>query len=149
MHVSLAHTTVILNGHTVRGWGDDAESLVLPDIEVGDPVVGADGKLMIQSTGETGGSVMLKLMPDAPSTQYFMQQMAAILGGAQVVWNGSIDYHNGSRVRLQNGGLIKGPAGQTLGKSSAAMREWEFRFEIVLPNYDAANFTESPPVNVN
>ena len=149
MHISLAHSVCILGGHRVVGWGEDGDAITLPDITVAETVVGADGKLMAQSTGDQGGEVTLKLLPISPSCQFFMQQFAAILRGAQIVWDGSIDYGPlGARVILQRGVLTAGPAGQTIGKSSAAMREWTFMFETIIPNYDAANFSGPPPIQV-
>ena len=146
MHISLEATTVRINGHTVTGWSEDTDALTLPDIELANVMRGADGKMVASSTGNKGGSVTLKLLPNSPSTQFLQQQVARILRGAQVHWDGVIvNAQAGFNVVLQGGILMTAPVGQTMGKGEAAARTFVFEFETVLPNYDAANFT-GPPV---
>ena len=149
MNISLAHSAVIFNGHRVRGWSEDGDVITIPDVTFAEVVRGADGQLMAQSTADQGGEVVLKLLPISPSCQYFMQQVARILRGAQIIWNGSIDYSQlGFRAQFSRGVMTMGPVGQTLGKSSAAAREFTFEFESIIPNYDGANFEGPPAVQV-
>ena len=145
MHISLEATTVIINGHNITGWSEDTDALTLPDIELANVMRGADGKMVASSTGNKGGPVTFKLLPNSLSAQFLEQQVARILRGAQVVWDGLItNPQSGISVTLQRGVLMTAPVGQTMGKGEAAARTFVFEFETVLPNYDAANFTGSP-----
>ena len=145
MFISLEGTTFILNGHVVEGWSEATDALSLPDIELAQVQRGADGKMVASSTGNKGGEVQIKLLANSPSCQFLMQQMAQIMRGARVVWEGSI--HNaqaGFSVTLGRGVLMTAPAGQTMGKGDVPERVFVFEFETVLPNYDAAIFSGPP-----
>lgn len=143
--VSIQDTTVVVNGHVVEGWSEDADALMLPDIDLATVTRGADGRMVASSTGNRGGEVRFKLQANSPSTQFFSQQVATIIRGGAVVFNGTIrNSRMGISIRLERGVLSTAPAGQTLGKGSAAAREFAFEFETVLPNYDGARFTGPP-----
>ena len=105
MFFSLQDVTVILNGHTVEGqqiivegeqiisgWSEDTDALTLPDaFEFASVRRGATGKMAAFSTGDRGGPVTLKLMPNSPSVPFFMTQVTRILGDkAEVIWDGSV-----------------------------------------------------------
>lgn len=142
MDFSIENVSVVLNGHTVQGWSDDADALSLPNIDLANVVRGADGGMVSTSTGEKGGPVIFKLRPNSPSTAFFMNALAAQQNGASVSWNGLIrDSQNQTNAILTNGVLMNGPLGQTMGKGSTANREFTFEFELVVPDYSAAAFT--------
>ena len=108
-------------------------------------MTGADGQMFASSTGERGGEVGIKLLPVSRSHRFMQQQMAQILGGQTVRWNGTVENSaQGFSTSLRNGVLKTGPAGNTVGKGSAANREYLFHFEVVLPNYDGAIFAGTP-----
>ena len=147
MFISLEGTTVILNGHVVGGWSEATDALTLPEIELAQVQRGADGKMVASSTGNKGGEVQIKLLANSPSTQFLEQQVAQIMRGAAVVWDGSIrNAQAGFGVTLGRGVLMTAPAGQTMGKGEVAERVFAFEFETVLPNYDAATFSGPPQV---
>jgi len=133
---SLEQVSVVLNGHTVTGWSDDTDALSLPNIDLANVVRGADGKMVSASTGDKGGPVVLKLLPNSPSVKFFMAAVAAQLNGANIVWQGIIrDSINQVNVALINGVLQNGPLGQTLGKGEAGNREFTIEFERIIPDY--------------
>lgn len=137
--VSIEDTDVVINGHTVEGWSDDADALTLPDVELASVTRGADGRMVASSTGNKGGEVTIKLLPNSPSTQFFSQRAAEIVGGAVIIFHGLIrNSRLGFSTRLSRGVLMTAPLGQTLGKGEAAAREFTFEFEEILPNYDGA-----------
>ena len=98
MFFSLQDVTVILNGHTVegeqtiRGWSEDTDALTLPDaFEFASVRRGATGDMAAFSTGDRGGPVTLKLLPNSPSVPFFMNQVTRILvERAVVIWDGSV-----------------------------------------------------------
>ena len=138
---SLEQTVVILNGHTVTGWSDDADALSLPDIDISAVKKGADGKMVAASTGEKGGPVIIKLLPNSPSVKFFQNIATAQLAGAAVVWAGIIrDAINGINVALVNGILTHAPLGPTIGKGDVANREYTIEFESIIADYSGASF---------
>ena len=78
MFFSLQDVTVLLNGHTVegeqtigeqtiKGWSEDTDALTLPDaFEFASVRRGATGDMAAFSTGDRGGPVSLKLLPNSP-----------------------------------------------------------------------------------
>ena len=138
---SLEQTTVILNGHTVTGWSDDADALSIPDIDISAIKRGADGKMVAASTGEKGGPVIIKLLANSPSVKFFQNIATAQLGGAAVVWAGIVrDAISGINVALLNGVLTHAPLGPTMGKGDIANREYTIEFESIIADYSGANF---------
>ena len=138
---ALENIDMILNGHIVTGWSDDADALSLPNIDLASVVRGADGGMVSTSTGDKGGPVILKLRPNSPSTSFFMNAVEAQLNGGAVSWNGIIrDGQNNTVVTLVNGVLTNAPLGQTMGKGETPSREFTIEFEKVTPSYLAAGF---------
>lgn len=138
MDVSIEHTTVLLNGHEVTGFTDDAEALSIPDIEIATVKRGATGKMMTNRTGNKGGKIAIKLLPNSESLPFFAQQFAQQLLGASITWNGTVvNRLTGQSTRLEKGVMVNGPAGQTLGKGEAKDQMFEFEFEKIISNYDA------------
>lgn len=146
--VSITDTTCILNGHLIRGWSDDADALMLPDIEVANIIRGADGLMVASSTGDRGGEVTIKLLANSPSAAFLFGQAGLILRGARIIFNGSIrNARMGMSTRLDRGVMKTLPGGQTMGKGEAAAREFVFEFQEVLPNYDGAVFPGVPSIS--
>lgn len=136
MDFSLEQVALVLNGHTVTGYGDDTDALSLPNIDLANVVRGADGKMVSVSTGDKGGPLVIKLLPNSPSVAFFMNAVTAQLNGASVKWNGLIrDSINQVNVALYNGTLSNAPLGQTMGKGDAGNREFTFEFERITPDY--------------
>ena len=141
MSFSLEQTTVVVNGHTVTGWSDDTDALMLPDIDLTTVKRGADGVMVAATTGEKGGPVTLKLLANSPSVKFFQNLVTTIQQGGRVEFNGSVvDNINGITVSLERGVLQHAPLGPTLGKGDVANREYMIEFERVVADYSAANF---------
>ena len=114
----------------------------MPNIDLANVTRGAGGTMVSTSTGEKGGPVVIKLLPNSPSTVFFMNALAAQLKGASVKWSGVYrDPQNGVTVLVSGGVLTNGPLGQTIGKGETANQEFTFEFEQVTPDYLAANFS--------
>ncbi len=158
MQLALQDTTVILNGHTVQGsktntiqgWSEDTDALTLPDaFEFASVRRGATGDMAVFSTGDRGGPVSLKLLPNSPSVPFFMQQVTEILTNkAVVVWDGSVHHlKTGARATLRRGVLMSGPLWYTMGKGEAANLTFTWEFEEIIPDFGAVNFDYVPTAN--
>lgn len=138
--MSLEQNTVVLNGHTVGGWSDDADAFSTPDVELLATKIGADGKMVVSSTGNKGGEVMIKLLANSKSAKFFMNVVTAQLVGGSVQWNGLYrDSRNGINVLLNQGYLTTAPLGPKIGKGDVANMEFVFTFERIIPDYSGAN----------
>lgn len=133
---SLEQVSVVLNGHTVTGYSDDTDALSLPNVDLANVVRGADGKMVSVSTGDKGGALIIKLLPNSPSVSFFMNAVVAQMNNASVKWNGIIrDSITQVNVVLYNGTLTNVPLGQTMGKGDAGNREFTIEFERITPDY--------------
>ena len=155
MFFSLQDVTVILNGHTVegeqtiRGWSEDTDALTLPDaFEFASVRRGATGDMAAFSTGDRGGPVTLKLLPNSPSVPFFMNQVTRILvERAEVIWDGSVKHsRTGASVTLKRGILISGPLWYTMGKGEAGNLTFNWEFEEIIPDFAKVNFADVPTV---
>ena len=140
--ISLEGTTVELNGHVVQGWSDDSDALMMPDsFELASVRRGATGEMAAFSTGDKGGPVSVKLLPNSPSLPFFMQQLATQLNGAGAVWDGNIkNSQAGFGFTLVRGVMVSGPLGQTMGSGEVANATFTFEFERIIPDYDKVQF---------
>ena len=145
--------TVTLNGHTVegeqniRGWSEDTDALTLPDaFEFASVRRGATGDMAAFSTGDRGGPVSLKLLPNSPSVPFLMNQVTRILvERTEVIWDGSVKHiKTGASVTLKRGILISGPVWYTMGKGEAGNFTFNWEFEEIIPNFAKVNFADVP-----
>ena len=142
MDFSLEQSVLNLNGHTVKGWSDDTDALSLPNIDVANVVRGADGSMVSVSTGDKGGPVTIKLLPNSQSVPFFMNLKIAQDNGASIKFNGFYrDPINGINVALINGTLTNAPQGPTLGKGTAANMEFTIEFQKTIADYLAVDFS--------
>ena len=167
MFFSLQDVTFTLNGHTVApvtlndhtlegehtisGWSEDTDALTLPDaFEFASVRRGATGDMAAFSTGDKGGPVTLKLMPNSPSVPFFMIQVTRILvNKAEVIWGGSVKHkRTGASVTLKRGVLVSGPLWYTMGKGEAGNLTFMWEFQEIIPDFAKVNFdvpTEAGP----
>ena len=155
MHFSLQDVTVTLNGHTVegeqtiRGWSEDTDALTLPDaFEFASVRRGATGDMAAFSTGDRGGPVTLKLLPNSPSVPFLMNQVTRILvERAEVIWDGSVKHSKtGASVTLKRGILISGPLWYTMGKGEVSNLTFNWEFQEIIPDFAKVNFADVPVV---
>ena len=161
MFFSLQDVTVELNGHVVegeqtmegghiiKGWSEDTDALTLPDaFEFASVRRGATGFMAAFSTGDRGGPVSLKLMPNSPSVPFFMKQVTRILvDKAEVIWDGSVIHsRTKASVALSRGVLVSGPLWYTMGKGEAGNLTFMWEFEQIIPNFTNVNFADLPTV---
>ncbi len=160
MFFSLQDVTVILNGHTVegqqtivegehiiKGWSEDSDALTLPDaFEFASVRRGATGDMAAFSTGDRGGPVTLKLMPNSPSVPFLMNQVTRILKDkAEVIWGGSVKHgRSGASVTLNRGILVSGPVWYTMGKGEVGNLTFMWEFQEIIPNFTKVNFADLP-----
>ena len=163
MFFSLQDVTVELNGHVVegeqtmegghiiRGWSEDTDALTLPDaFEFASVRRGATGDMAAFSTGDRGGPVTLKLMPNSPSVPFLMKQVTRILSDkAEVIWGGSVKHkRTDASVTLIRGVLVSGPLWYTMGKGEAGNLTFMWEFQEIIPDFTKVNFdvpTEAGP----
>ena len=153
MLFSLQDVTVTLNGHTIegeqtiRGWSEDSDALTLLDaFEFASVRRGATGDMAAFSTGDRGGPVTLKLLPNSPSVPFLMNQVTRILvERAEVIWDGSIKHsRTGASVTLKRGILISGPVWYTMGKGEASNLTFNWEFQEIIPDFAKVNFADVP-----
>ncbi len=153
MLYSLQDVTVTLNGHTVegeqiiRGWSEDTDALTLPDaFEFASVRRGATGEMAAFSTGDRGGPVTLKLIPNSPSVPFLMNQVTRILvERAEVIWDGSVKHRkSGASVTLKRGILVSGPLWYTMGKGEVGNLTFNWEFQEIIPNFTNVNFADVP-----
>ncbi len=153
MFFSLQDVTFLLNGHavegehTISGWSEDTDALTLPDaFEFASVRRGATGKMAAFSTGDKGGPVTLKLMPNSPSVPFFMIQVTRILvEKAEVIWDGSVKHkRTDAGVTLSRGVLVSGPLWYTMGKGEAGNLTFTWEFEQIIPDFAKVNFVAGP-----
>ena len=163
MFFSLQDVTVELNGHVVegeqtmegghiiKGWSEDTDALTLPDaFEFASVRRGATGDMAAFSTGDRGGPVTLKLMPNSPSVPFLMKQVTRILSDkAEVIWGGSVKHkRTDASVTLSRGVLVSGPLWYTMGKGEAGNLTFMWEFQEIIPDFTKVNFdvpTEAGP----
>ena len=124
----------------VTGWSDDADALTMPDeFEIMNTRYGAGGELAAFRTGLKGGDITIKLLPTSPTVKAFMLRLTDIHGGAQMEWSGYIeDTVNDFNFTLEDGVMVAGPLGMTLGSGDAANRMFRFSFARIIPDWSAA-----------
>ena len=151
MLFSLQDVTVTLNGHTVegeqtiRGWSEDTDALMIPDaFEFASVRRGAAGDMAAFSTGDRGGPVSLKLLPNSPSVPFLMNQVSRILvERAVVIWDGSVKHsRTGASVTLKRGILVSGPLWYTMGKGEAGNLTFNWEFQEIIPDFAKVNFAD-------
>jgi len=147
--ISVIGTTVVIDGHTVSGWSDDADALMMPDeVELAQVTRGADGLMVASLTGNKGGEVQLKLLANSESAQYFGRQVSHILNGGMREFSGTVRYSNGVVTHLERGVITTAPLAITLGQGPAATRIFRFEFERIITNFDSGRYSSPPPVTV-
>ena len=153
MFFSLQDITFLLNGHavegdhTIKGWSEDTDALTLPDaFEFASVRRGATGDMAAFSTGDRGGPVTLKLMPNSPSVPFLMKQVTRILSDkAEVIWGGSVKHkRTDASVTLKRGVLVSGPLWYTMGKGEAGNLTFTWEFEEIIPDFAKVNFADVP-----
>lgn len=144
-NVSLEHTVAEMNGHTIQGWANMADCLLMPQITMAVAEVGADGLMLVSSTGEKGGPVEFKLMANSESVATFGRWAEEISKGAVIEFNMTIsNSQTGASGRYERGAMLVRPGGQTLGNALAPPREFTVRFQQITINYDGMK-TARPP----
>lgn len=126
-----------INGHRVTGYASDEPPFDPETVQWIEDEFGPDGTLYGRLTGRRGGSVMLKLQPTSPSTQFFLRDVARIQNRERVFYEGSIgDPVLDFSVELKGGMMRSSHPFSVPGKTF----EIEFVFEEIIPNYDNASF---------
>ena len=114
--VSVEHTVVTLNGTPIQGWANEADAIMMPDIEAATATVGPDGLKCFCTTGEKGGAVSFKLQPNSAGAQFLGVQAARLQARRVVIFNGVIRNHSTGYVStLSDGALITYPSGISFG----------------------------------
>ncbi len=139
---SLEQSVLNLNGHVVTGFSDDTDGLSLPNMDIANVVRGASGKMVSVTTGDKGGPLTIKLLPNSPSVPFFMNLVTAQKNGASITYTGYYrDPINSVSVALIKGTMTNAPQGPTLGKGTAGNFEFTIEFEKTIADYLAVNFT--------
>jgi len=136
--ISLIDSIVILNGHLVEGWANDANALMFdPSIEAVVYEYGPDGTMIASRTGIKGTPLTIKLQANSPSGKFFWQQSEIVREGRAIEWHGSVAQPHGLFHSLSKGVMTHYPGGQSLGSGIAPMIEFAFAFQECKRNPDA------------
>lgn len=139
--ISLESFTLNLNGIEVDGWADDADAFTPPTVDSLAERVGADGKMVVVATGNKGGEVIVKLMPNSRAGKQIMNAYAAQVAGVVLQWNGiGMDHRNNVVTSFIGGYLKRATTGPTMGKGAVGNFEFTFVFEKIIPDYSGALF---------
>lgn len=131
--MDISQGAFILNKHLFTGWSDAEDALGMPgDIELSIEKVGADGLAVGQGTGNKGGEVTLKLMPNSPSVAFMSNLIKRQQQGIPIVYNGSWTHGvSGEKVYLKGGFLKRGPKGTIMGKGNVGEKVYVFYFSVI------------------
>ena len=146
MVFSVEQTRVIMNGHTFTGFSDDAEDAIMfTEFDLA-TVRESPGDLpAYTSTGRIGGQLTLKLIASSRSHAFLQQQVAQIMRGASVIWDGIIvDRINNHTITLEKGVLLTPAIGTSVGRDGVANRNYVFHIGRIVLNYDAYRNLLSP-----
>ena len=131
------------NPHSVDGWSDDQNCLIIqPELELYRFKYGPGGTMLASRTGQKGGEVTLSLFPTpTESTKFFNNALEEILTkNAVILWEATItDKITGVITRLQRGVMQSGPLGTSYGVGEAMNHQWKFMFERITPDYGSLN----------
>ena len=134
-------------GHTIEGWSDADDALMLPDkVPVAVAKFGADGHMATFSTGQRGGPVMFKLLPTSPTTAYLYDHLNRQREGAEAaVWNCQASHTSGASISMEGGILTDGPLGPRIGSGNIADEEFEITFQRIYTDYTGAKLDNAGP----
>lgn len=142
--MDLATTVVTLNNHQVQGWGDANEVLRIPEIELLNERVGADGKAEALGVGSYGGEVMIDILPTAPSARILEGWLSQAQAGQHRTFNGTVQRPDGSITHLRDGFMKRGRPGPNQGKGAAGLLTFTWYFQVVRGDYDATSHSDVP-----
>lgn len=119
--ISPDNSKLILNGHLFKGYADVNDAIQVPDRNIRDMKRGADGEILLGSTGQRGENLTITLLPNSTSfLDYMLPQIEAENNGAIIQYNGAIYYRSiGVTVSLQEGYLTTIPSIITVGQGFA------------------------------
>lgn len=141
---SIEHTVFVLNSHRFQGWGQETASFEGENLEVASYTVGPDGKMIGVATGQKGGPITVRVMPNSPTCAWLTRHFQRFRNGICDRFDGIITNHQaGISFTLVNGYFQSGPMIQNMG-SEIATQEFVFFFEEIKQNYDGATFRDGP-----
>jgi hypothetical protein len=134
-------------GHTIEGWSDADDALMLPDkIPVATAKFGADGHMAVYSTGQRGGPVMYKLLPTSRTTAFLYDHLNRQREGeAASVWNCTASHDSGAKIQMEGGILTDGPLGPRIGAGNIADEEFEITYQRIYTDYTSAELDNAGP----
>jgi len=119
----------------VSAWSEDSDCLSLPDaVELANTKKGATGIMCASSTGEQGGPVSIKVLPNSPLVDR-MYAYIVLHKNSNISFPVHLTITNkktGDTQVCTNGVLTKAPEGVTYGKGEASNMTYEFEFERII-----------------
>lgn len=137
--MDIKHGVLTINGHVVSGFSDDSDCLSFPEAEIATTRTGADGKKIGSRTGEMGGPVTIKLLPNSPTCSFLGKLAKQIDNGVPIIFNAQ--WNNpvaGEFIQCINGTLTVYPRGTTYGKGDAANKNYTIDFEQIKESPEAS-----------
>lgn len=133
INMDITQGAATLNGHLISGWSDSSDCLGFPDgIELAAFKKGADGKMISTGTGDKGGPVTIKVLPNSPTAAFMAklikQQENKIPVQYSLTWVNPVV---GEFVTCAGGALITAPKGTVYGKGEVGEKVYVFEFEEI------------------
>lgn len=150
IQMDITQGVLTINGHRVQGFSDSGDCLSFPDAsEIAAFKKGATGKMVASSTGEKGGPVSIKLLPNSPSVPFFTRLIKQIDNGVPVTFSGNwINPVAGEQIELSGGALITAPRGTTYGKGEVAEKVYVFEFERIEESPESSLLTLTGTISI-
>lgn len=122
-----------LNKVPIGGFSDSEDCLGFPDdVEIASVTRGATGEMVGSRTGNKGGAVTIKLLPNSPSVPYFMGLVKAMDAGSPIALNAKwVNPVAGENVDCKNGIITNAPRGTPYGKGAVGERVYVIEFEEI------------------
>ena len=120
----------------IRGLSDDADSLMFADVEWLQQTTGAQGDVIIYTTGEKGGDFTMKLLANSSAVFREMAELVAANQDADPkeclieMVNQTVPFS----YRLEGTYLMGGPPGHTMGKGNVANLNYRFHATRIIGN---------------
>lgn len=133
IEMSITQGAFTINGHLVSGWSDSSDCLAFPDsVEFSAFKKGATGTMISTATGERGGPVTIKVLPNSPTAAFFAKLIKQKENGIPVQFEATwVNPVAGEFITCSGGTMVSGPKGTTYGKGEVGEKVYVFEFEDI------------------
>jgi len=119
--------------HKIDGFSESSDCLSFPDsVELNNVKRGATGKMVASNTGDKGGPVSVKVLPNSPFVDRMAAEIEMVKAGVQIPIELLVTNTTVGDAQVCTGGVIKSaPIGVSYGKAEASEMVYVFEFERI------------------